>query len=158
MSKIATYFKDLTHGNYKISMGVLADVNALAQLAYDILPTDCNDSWYFEKCAKNKNSQSVIVVKEKKEIIGFLCYRVKNGVVEILDIGIKLVKQRQGIGTALVNVLFLEESFKEIWAIVGEYNLAAQKFLKKCGIKYWKTDKEYYGKFIDGYLFRWTRN
>lgn len=72
--------------------------------------------WFTPEGVKNISidfeMNSVIVAKEKKEVVGFLCYTSFSGKMLLLWMGVKKGNQRKGIGKALL--AHLEKICKEL--------------------------------------------
>ncbi len=109
------------------------------------------------KRAKGLYGYWLAQTKENKEFIGWFQLRpliedIKN--YNNLEIGYRLKEKfwGQGLATevskALINKAFNEIKANEIWAITMKNNLASQKVMEKCGLKFHREDifSEYPGK------------
>lgn len=96
---------------------------------------------------KNRTN-NFIIIREKKELVGFLMYRIETGMCFIYEVHVKNGFRSKGYGKQLMNELKDkiskdDEKINEIVLFVHKDNLRAQQFYEQQGFK---LDGEYNSK------------
>ncbi len=99
-----------------------------------------DDPWSEEDFIKHLRERSVIgrIAEYKDRVVGYMVYQIRKGEYEILRIAVAPDCRRQGVGFAMLCSMAdkLSRNHRTRFHLaVHENNLAAQLWLKGCGLK-----------------------
>ncbi|MBU0957233.1 MAG: GNAT family N-acetyltransferase [Nanoarchaeota archaeon] len=101
--------------------------------------------WFTKEAIKNMKIDFVInntiIVINKKEVIGFLCYNSDNGIIKLIWIGVEKEHQRKGIGKLMLD--YLE---KEARKIKSNY-IEVETLTEKDNYKPYRLTRDFYKKY-----------
>lgn len=82
---------------------------------------------------------------ENDHILGYLEFRIIDGILDIINIFVNEENRRQGIATKLLSKMIEEENYRRIMLEVNEKNTEAIKIYKKLGFSEISIRERYYG-------------
>lgn len=111
----------------------------------------------FESLLKQKTCSGVIA-DCNGDAVGFLVYETVENRIEVLNFAVRPDRQREGIGSRLIEKLFsqLSERRPDIVIDVRETNKDAQLFLKFCDFTCTSILKEHFDNGESAYRFRYN--
>ena len=99
-------------------------------------------------------------VEADEEIVGFMVFTLEHDSIDLRRLAVHPSWRRESVGRQLVAKLVgkLSEHRRPLLAtVVREGNLAAQLWLRACGLRACEVVRGHYGDTgEDGYLFRWA--
>ena len=95
-----------------------------------------SEPWTEDEFLQQTSQRNVIgcVAEIGNEIVGYMIYELHKGNLNIINLAVKPDRQRQGIGTAMIDGMKLKLSSQrrtQLWAAVSEVNLVGQLFFQK---------------------------
>ena len=91
-------------------------------------------------------TDSIYNYKENEKILGYLEFRIVDGVVDIMNLFVNEEDRKKGIATALMNELIEKEDYSRIMLEVNENNQNALRLYNKLGFKEISLRERYYGE------------
>ena len=127
----------------------------------DIEEESFDDPWAKEDFLYYLRRNCKMMVSESdNNVDGFMIYELHKGRLQIINFAVRLDYRRQGVGTAMMEVLkykLFEEERKEIFTVLRESNLEAQLFFKSQGFWAERTLRDYYKDTgEDGYFMKYN--
>lgn len=122
----------------KVRKMMVKDIGSCIELASKL------NKWFTSEAIKNMKIDlmlnNTLVVSDKKEIVGFICYSTYEGTLKLLWIAVKEEKQNLGIGSLLLN--YLKDAIRKFKLTEIEVRTLTDK------VKYgpYKLTREFYYK------------
>ncbi len=100
-----------------------------------------------------------MTASEDGKFVGFMCYSLYPGKIDLGNLAVAVSHQRRGVGRALIEKLKSKVSKRRglIHCFVGDRNLAAHLFFQSLGFRAVAVHRRYYNNDQDSYEFCFSR-
>ena len=105
------------------------------------------------------NNSKTLIIEENKLILGYFIYRKLLSEYHILNFGVSLLRQKEGIGGVLLKYFLNDlENISTVFLEVKKSNFSAISLYKKNGFKVCGERKKYYKDGSSALLMNYVKN
>ena len=105
-----------------------------------------------------RNNSKILIIEENRLILGYFIYRKLLSEYPILNIGVSLLRQKEGIGVFLKDFLNDFENNSTVFLEVKKSNFPAINLYKKNGFKVFGAREKYYKEGSSALSMNYVKN
>ncbi|MFK5925786.1 MAG: ribosomal protein S18-alanine N-acetyltransferase [Desulfuromusa sp.] len=135
----------MTVKNYFFRLMSDADLDAILAIEQDCYPHPWTSRQFLQEL--ENPAATILVCENETRIVGYICYWLIAGEMQILNLATSPKFRRQGIAAQLLAEVFKRCAFSELssaWLEVRSGNLTAKALYQRHGFKLSGTRKAYY--------------